>query len=161
MPGFLLLLIGLSLDSLKVYLNKNFSCYFQEIAVYKEIATSDTFIGTITRKDNTLIFEIKKPTREVYKILNDTLFVEANGKVTKEPLSDQALKFLNFSFLEDTTTYRIATNDSILYVYPRDSTDFNHLKLTIKGYIPKKLELDDNQRKLIFKFSRWQFHKDQ
>lgn len=160
MPGFLLFLIGLSLDSLKSYLNKNFSCDFQEIALYKEIATQDTFIGTLTRKDNALTFEIKKPAREVYKILNDTLFVEANGKVSKEPLSDQALKFLNFSFIEDTTNYRIVTDDSILYLYPRDSEDFNYLKLTIKEYIPQKLELDDDQRKLIFKFSRWRFLKN-
>ncbi|MGB9824422.1 MAG: hypothetical protein ACPLN0_05880 [Candidatus Hydrothermia bacterium] len=155
-----LFLLGLSIDSLKSFSYKNFACDFQEIVVYKDIASQDTFIGTLTKKNNTVTFEIKKPSREVYKIIKDTLFVETNGKVSKEPLSDQAMKFLNFSFFEDTISYNIVINDSILFLYPKDSENFNYLKLITKDYFPQRLELDDDQKKLIFKFSRWRFLKD-
>ncbi len=153
----LCLFLSLSTDSIKSLFKQDFNTNFTEVVIYKEEAIRDTFKGTLTKKKNSITMTITYPSKETYRIKNDTLIIESGGKITKEQISDETLKFLRFEFLDDTMGYRIETMGNTLTVYPKERDNFNLIRLTIENNTPKKLEIDDDTKNIVFHFYRWKF----
>jgi len=149
------LLVTTPLDSLVNFLQKNFTCSFTEIVIYKEAEVRDTFKGTLTRKGNVLSMEIRTPQKEKYTIIGDTLLIESNGKKTKEILPDEALKFLSFDFLNDTINYVFEFKDNKFSVKPKDNSNFNYIEVEVSDSKPKRLIIDDDEKTLNFRFYNW------
>ena len=138
---------------------KPFKASFVEIVKYKEFETQDTFRGTITRRGLNITMEITYPSKETYIIKQDTLFIKSQGKETSYPIEEDALKLLNFQFLNDSLNYDLKVNGDTLILRSKNDSLFLVAKLVIQNGIPKAFAIEDEEKILRFSFKNWKFYE--
>lgn len=155
----LLLLTQIESTILANLKDKPFKTNFVEIVRYKGFETQDTFRGTITRRGKNISMELTYPSKETYIIRNDTLFIKSQGKEATYPLEEDALKLINFQFLEDTLNFDLKIEGDTLKLKSKDETLFITAKLVIQKGLPKAFSVEDKEKVLRFFFKNWKFYE--
>uniref|UniRef100_A0A7C2P2R5 Outer membrane lipoprotein carrier protein LolA n=1 Tax=candidate division WOR-3 bacterium TaxID=2052148 RepID=A0A7C2P2R5_UNCW3 len=158
---FLIILLLTQVDStfFSNLKEKPFKTSFVEIVKYKEFETQDTFKGTILRRGSNITMALTYPSKETYIIKNDTLFIESQGKETAFPLEEDALKLLNFHFLNDSLNFHLEVYSDTLILKSKNESLFLVAKLVIQNGIPEEFFIEDREKILRFFFKNWKFYE--